>query len=181
MRRDPIAIVDYDSDWADGFERERQRLEAAFGSALTQPIEHIGSTSVPGLPSKPIIDMLAVVAEIDDVATEVPMVEALGWIAAPEPNDTTEHRMSFCFPSIEWRTFHLHVVEVRSPDWQGWLAFRDYLRTHHDVAVEYAELKRALAIEHGGDPNERDGYRVGKSEFISKVTAVAVGRRGGRE
>lgn len=82
--------------------------------------------------------------------------------------------MSFCTPSIEHRTHHLHVIEEVSPNWRGWIAFRDYLRVHTDTANEYASLTRLLAVAHGGDPNDRQRYRAGKAEFIREVTALAL-------
>ena len=89
----------------------------------------MGSTAVPGLPAKPIIDMLAVV---DDIETAPRSPEDLlgttGWVHAPEPFDASERKLSFCFPDVARRTHHLHVVEERSGNWRGWLAFRDYLR-----------------------------------------------------
>jgi GrpB-like predicted nucleotidyltransferase (UPF0157 family) len=71
----------------------------------------------------------------------------------------------------------LHVVEERSSAWVGWLAFRDYLRAHHDVAVRYATLKSSLASDHGGDPNDREAYRAGKATFIQDITHKALGER----
>ena len=89
-------------------------------------------------------------------------------------SNVAERRLSFCLPSIEHRTHHLHVVEDASPDWRGWLAFRDHLRVHDSVAREYASLKTELAAAHGGDPDQRDAYRGGKAGFILTVTEVAL-------
>jgi GrpB-like predicted nucleotidyltransferase (UPF0157 family) len=75
-------------------------------------------------------------------------------------------------PSSAGRT--IHVVEAGSPQWAGWLAFRDHLRAHPETAAEYAELKVRLAARHGHDPNERDAYRAGKAAFITEVTAAAL-------
>ena len=94
--------------------------------------------------------------------------------AAPEPADEIERRLSFCSPSIERRTHHLHVVEESFSGWRGWLAFRDYLRANATVAREYGELKTHLSIERGSDPNERDSYRAGKEDWVSAVTARAL-------
>lgn len=174
MRLDPIVIVAYDHHWAENFECERVRLEAVLGPVLIRPIEHIGSTAVPGLSAKPIIDMLAVVTTIDDAAIRRHSMDDLGWIHAPEPDDSAERRMSFCTPSKERRSHHLHVVEDRHPAWRGWLAFRDHLRAHGEVVAEYAELKRTLAVAHGCDPSERVAYRRGKAGFIRSITATAL-------
>lgn len=174
VRLDPIEIVPYDPAWPGAFERERRRLERAFGQTLTRPIEHIGSTSVPGLPAKPIIDMAAMVTEIEAAASITHSITASGWIAAPESDDLAERRLSFSFPSIEHRSHHLHVVEETISDWRGWLAFRDHLRAHSEVAKEYALLKERLADAHGGAPNDRQPYRAGKRSFISEITEMAL-------
>jgi GrpB-like predicted nucleotidyltransferase (UPF0157 family) len=75
---------------------------------------------------------------------------------------------------VELRTRHLHVVERSSLGWRGWLAFRNYLRTHPEVAGEYGDLKTRLANERGGDPNQRDAYRAGKADWIRSVTQRAL-------
>jgi GrpB-like predicted nucleotidyltransferase (UPF0157 family) len=167
VRLDPIRVVPYDPVWPAMFDQQRMCLEAALAPALTAPVEHIGSTAVPGLESKPIIDMLAVVRSIDDVDAEA--VRGCGWVLAPEPGDEEESRLSFCRPSVEHRTHHLHVVEESFCPWMEWIAFRDYLRVHQGVAHRYGELKRSLASEHGSDPNDRDAYRSGKSAFVRAV------------
>jgi GrpB-like predicted nucleotidyltransferase (UPF0157 family) len=164
----------YDPDWASSFERERVRLTPILRPYLVQPVEHMGSTSVPGLVAKPIIDMLAVVGDISPLIAEEGSLRKIGWVLAPEPADEIERRLSFCTPSKDLRTHHLHVVEVSFPQWHGWLAFRDYLRQNPDTAQEYGELKTHLSIEHGSDPNERDQYRAGKADWVSTVTARAL-------
>src|SRR5688572_15659365 len=111
VRLDPILVVPYEDAWPGAFEEHRRRLEPALAPALTRPIEHIGSTAVPGLPAKAIIDMLAVVRAVHHAAGCAGAIEATGWVAAPEPYDEAERRLSFCFPSVEHRTHHLHVVE----------------------------------------------------------------------
>jgi GrpB-like predicted nucleotidyltransferase (UPF0157 family) len=175
MRSDAIVIVPYDFDWPQAFERERALIEDALSPVIVRPIEHIGSTSVPGLPAKAIIDMLAVVATIDDVTKgRRANLEAVGWLHAPEQEDAEDRRLSYCTPTIEHRTHHLHIVEERLVDWRGWIAFRDYLRTHPEIASQYAELKRSLAAAHGADPNDRSAYRAGKATFVEHVTAAAL-------
>ena len=176
MRLDPIVIHPYDPQWPEMFERERGRLTAALGSWLTRDLEHMGSTAVPDLPAKGIIDMLAVVGDIGGEPRVVELMSGIGSLAAPEPTDAGDHKLSFCSPSVERRTHHLHVVEESSGSWRGWLAFRDYLRSHEAARRQYAALKRRLADAHGGDPNDRDAYRAGKAEFIQTITARARGR-----
>jgi len=136
-----IRIVDHDPSWATDFDVQRRRLEPVLAPWLTVPIEHIGSTAVQGLPAKPIIDMLAVITDRDAFGDAIDQVGELGWVHAPEPADDANRKWSLCFPSIEHRTHHLHVVEHGSPDWPRWIAFRDHLRRAPDLAAEYARLK----------------------------------------
>jgi GrpB-like predicted nucleotidyltransferase (UPF0157 family) len=178
VRLDPIVIVAYDPAWVASFEAERELVQSALGDLLTRPVEHIGSTAVPGLAAKPIIDMLAVVEHIDDVAERVDALRSVGWVDAPESTDAFDRSRSFCTPSIAARTHHLHVVEDASENWRGWVAFRDHLRTHPEVAREYASLKQQLAAQYGADPNDRNAYRGGKAGFIARVTELAQGSNG---
>jgi GrpB-like predicted nucleotidyltransferase (UPF0157 family) len=174
VRHDPIVVVESDSDWPASFAQACDTLAPVLASWTVRPIEHIGSTAVPGLPAKPIIDMLAVVADIDDARSALTALAAAGWIHAPEPFDDADRKLSVCTPSVERRTHHLHVVEQRSERWRGWLAFRDYLRANGDVAREYAALKVELAAAHGDDPDQRDAYRSGKHAFVRHHTAIAL-------
>lgn len=174
VRRDPIVIVQYDDAWPAMFESQRARVEAAFGPVLLRPIEHVGSTAVPGLPAKAIIDMLGIVRDIYEARRCVPTIVEAGWVIAPEPADATQRRLSLCYPTVEHRSHHLHVVEERFDEWRGWLAFRDRLRAVAAVAAAYAALKKGLAERHGGDPNAREPYRTGKAQFIAEVTAAAL-------
>lgn len=174
MRRDPIVISPYDPQWPRDFETERDRVTSALQPWLVRPLEHIGSTSIPGMPAKPIIDMLAVVGNVDDLPAADRALAALAWVHAPEPGDDQRRVRSFCTPSIARRTHHLHVVEETSPGWRGTLAFRDYLRARPGLAAAYAALKRELAAQYGGDPNRREAYRAGKAQFVAEVTAVAL-------
>jgi GrpB-like predicted nucleotidyltransferase (UPF0157 family) len=172
MRIDPIVIVPYDPDWPASFAGQRAVVETALEAALVRPVDHIGSTAVPGLPAKPIIDMLAVTSNVDEFPQGA--LEPYGWIHAPESDDVEQRRLSYCLPSVEERTHHLHVVEESFASWPGWVAFRDYLRAHSDAAEEYAALKSALADAHGHDPNDRAAYRAGKSEWVQSITSQAL-------
>jgi GrpB-like predicted nucleotidyltransferase (UPF0157 family) len=175
VREDAIVIVDHRPEWAADFAREALRLTPAMQPVLAHPIEHIGSTAIPGLAAKPIIDMVAVVVDVGSVAAVEGAVQGLGWVAAPEPGDEAQRRRSYCFPSVARRTHHLHVVEQRSPGWRGWIAFRNHLRAHPELAAEYGARKRDLAARFGADPNDRDAYRGGKADWIREVTAAALG------
>lgn len=141
---------------------------------LARPGQDMGSTSIPRLAAKAIVDMLAVVRVIDDVDQAHGPLHDLGWVHAPEPRDAERRVRSFCTPNVGQRSYHLHVVEEGPRDWQGWLAFRDYLRAHPGLASAYAALKRELAAIHGAAPNRREPYRQGKRAFIHEVTEIAL-------
>jgi GrpB-like predicted nucleotidyltransferase (UPF0157 family) len=173
-REDPIRMVAHDPQWSMSYGEQQQRLSRVLAPWLVHPIEHIGSTSVPGLVAKPIIDLVAVVSDIDQIPIAVPALDGIAWIAAPEPTDAISREMSFCTPSVQRRTHHLHVVEEASSSWRDWIAFRDYLRAHRELADEYGALKTRLAAEHGADPNDRDAYRAGKAGWIRAVTDRAL-------
>ncbi|NUT35953.1 MAG: GrpB family protein [Hamadaea sp.] len=166
-RADPIVISAYDPAWPQLFAREQARVEQALRPWLSAPVEHIGSTSVPGLPAKPIIDMLGrlprYAAELTPALTDA--MAAIGWVHAPEPADHTGRKWSYCFPAPSWRTHHLHLVEDGS-DWPTLLAFRDHLRAHPGDAAEYARIKTELAA---ADNRDRPRYRTGKAPFIAAV------------
>lgn len=171
MREDKIQMVPYDPSWAERFGEQADRLAVVLGNRLVQGIEHIGSTAVPGLCAKPIIDMLAVIDDVDAIRELTVELAAISWVRDPEPRDLPEERLSFCYPSRERRTHHLHVVSDRHPGWPGWVAFRDRLRRDDATREEYARLKRSLAMRFGDDPNERDRYRSGKAALITEITA----------
>ncbi|GAB2561333.1 GrpB family protein [Kribbella endophytica] len=164
MRFDRITITEYDARWPALFEEQRRPVQAALSPYLTRPIEHMGSTAVPGLPAKPIIDMLAVVT--DQTALNFDALTATGWLPAPEPGDAHSRKHSWCYPTIEHRTHHLHIVEQSSKAWPTWLAFRDHLRTTPAARADYAHLKQQLAT--ANDQN-RPAYRAGKAPFITAV------------
>jgi GrpB-like predicted nucleotidyltransferase (UPF0157 family) len=171
-RRDPIKVVPYDANWPAAFARERARIEAALRDHLVGHVEHVGSTAVPGLAAKPIIDMLACVDDYDRTAGIVTDLAAIGWVHAPEPGDQERRRRSFCFPDVAWRSHHLHVWEFGTPDWRRLLVFRDHLRRHPDLAAEYARIKAELAA---ADEHDRPRYRSGKAPFIEDVLARLAG------
>jgi GrpB-like predicted nucleotidyltransferase (UPF0157 family) len=165
---DRLAIVPYDSRWPAAFAEQSERVAGALAAYLVGPVEHIGSTSVPGLPAKPIIDMLARVrAYTVDI---VPALAGIGWVHAPEPGDAAERKLSFCYPDAAYRSHHLHVVEHGSAGWPTWLAFRDHLRAHPADAAAYGALKAELAQ---ADDTDRPKYRAGKAPFIEAVLSAA--------
>ncbi|GAA3300116.1 GrpB family protein [Dactylosporangium vinaceum] len=166
LRRDPIVIVPYDEQWPARFDRERRLVEAALHGHLVGRVEHVGSTAIPGLPAKPIIDMLATIADYDDSAGLAAHLAPIGWVHAPEPGDEESRKWSFCYPGIAHRSHHLHIYEAAAPNPAILLRFRDHLRTHPTQAAEYARLKQRLAA---ADDRDRPRYRAGKAPFIEEL------------
>jgi GrpB-like predicted nucleotidyltransferase (UPF0157 family) len=164
----PVEIVPYDETWPGLFEEERQELLGAIAPWLAGPIEHIGSTAIPGLAAKPVIDIMAGVASLEASRPALPVLAGLGYCYFPYRPDS-EHW--FCKPSPYFRTHHLHLVPFGSAQWMGAVAFRDYVRAHPGIAAEYATLKARLAIEYR---NDREAYTQAKSPFITRVTGQAL-------
>lgn len=168
---DDIVIVKYNPQWGLLFKQEATRIREVLGESLIGRIEHFGSTAIPGLAAKPIIDLLIEVrslAEAKQVA--VSQLESLGynyWFDNPDPE-----RMFFVkgLPPNGPRTHHLHMVEVGSSILRERLIFRDYLCKHPDEAACYAQLKRDLAQRFSSD---RDAYTMGKTEYIKSVMEKA--------
>lgn len=133
-------------------------------------VHHIGSTSIPGMPAKPIIDLLAVVADIGEVDRHLTQVEALGYEAKGEFG-IPGRRFFRRDDAAGVRTHHIHAFESGSPHIERHLAFRDYLRSHSEPAMRYGELKRRLAAAH---PNDIEAYMDGKDGFIKEVEARAL-------
>jgi GrpB-like predicted nucleotidyltransferase (UPF0157 family) len=123
----PVEIVPYDASWPDQFTQEAAFLQRALAPWLAGPIEHIGSTAIPGLAAKPVIDIMAGVDTLDASRPAIATLTDLGYCYFPYRPDS-EHW--FCKPSPAFRTHHLHLVRVESSQWREALAFRDYQRTH---------------------------------------------------
>jgi len=158
---DPIVIVDYDPRWPAEFERLRDRAAAATGE-LALAIEHVGSTAVPGLAAKPVIDFVVVVAA-RDVGSAVERLEALGY--TPRGNLGVEGREAFSVPQGEAR-HHLYVCPADSEE-RAQLAFRDGLRADPELAADYEAVKRRLAELYRDD---RTAYTEAKTEFVRRAS-----------
>ncbi len=168
----PLAIVPYDPAWPGVFARERGRLAAALGPVALR-IEHNGSTSVPGLAAKPVIDIQISVAVVQPMDGYRRALEQLGYIHVPHADDDVcpyFHR-----PPTWPHSHHVHVVEVGGSEETRALAFRDHLRAQRDVAAAYARLKTDLAPRFSGtDPASHQAYADAKGEFIEGVIAAAL-------
>jgi GrpB-like predicted nucleotidyltransferase (UPF0157 family) len=163
-----IELVSYDVTWPARFREECEELRRALEPWLVGPIEHIGSTAIPGLAAKPVIDIMAAVDNLESSRPAIDAAADLGYCYFPYQAD---RKHWFCKPSPAFRTHHLHLVPLESPQWVRPLAFRDYLRARVDVAAEYEALKRRLANEFRFD---REAYTDGKGPFIDAVTDKAL-------
>lgn len=168
-----IAIVGYDPAWPSWFEQEAKFLRSCIPTELIGRIEHFGSTAVPGLSAKPIIDLLVEVSSLDEMRrTIVPLLEAQGYeyFWRPAIEDKPPYYAWFIRRDANGqRTHHIHMVEADSELWDR-LFFRDYLRRHADEARRYEELKRGLARQF---PHDRVSYTKEKTRYIVSVTDKA--------
>ena len=168
-----LEIVPYDPRWPGEFAAEAERIRSVLG-ALALRIDHNGSTSVPGLAAKPIIDIQISVADLVPIDRYRGPLESIGYVHVPHADD------SFCpyfHKPREWpHSHHVHVVRAGDAEERRTLAFRDYLRAHPETAREYAELKTRLAGQFGsGGSASHDAYANAKTEFIERVVAAALG------
>ncbi len=159
----PVIIEPYDPVWSGRFETERRLLLPVLAPWLAGPIEHIGSTAVPGLGAKPIIDIMAAVR---DLASSKPAIEALKPLQYCYFDYKADVMHWFCKPSDFERTHHLHLVPFASQLWRDRLAFRDRLRSDATLRATYENLKVALASRYRED---REAYTVAKTEFVQSV------------
>jgi GrpB-like predicted nucleotidyltransferase (UPF0157 family) len=150
------------------FEEERKKLLPAIGPWLAGPVEHIGSTAITGLAAKPVIDIMAGVATLETSRPAIAVLADLGYGYTPY---RPEFEHWFCKPSLAFRTHHLHLVPFGSPRWIGPIAFRNYLRAHPEIGVEYVELKQRLARQYRFD---REAYTEAKGPFVTRITTLAL-------
>jgi GrpB-like predicted nucleotidyltransferase (UPF0157 family) len=162
-----IEIVPYDPSWPAAFEQERPHLERVLGASVTGGIHHVGSTAVPGLAAKPIIDILVGIGDLESARVHIEPLTALDYAYAPY---RTAEMLWFCKPSPAARTHHLHLVPTGSERFRDELAFRDYLRRDAECAAAYATLKRGLAARF---PHDREAYTDAKADFVRDVSRRA--------
>jgi GrpB-like predicted nucleotidyltransferase (UPF0157 family) len=168
-RFDPaVRIVDYDPAWPALADAELRRLKAALGEVAVR-LEHIGSTAVPGLAAKPILDLQLSVAATKPRERYVEPLERLGYLFVPAP-ESPEHHF-FARPPERPRTHHLHVCEAGSEHEFRHVAVRDFLRAHDDEAASYAALKRQAVARH---PQDRLAYIEGKDEYVAALEERSV-------
>ncbi len=166
-QKDKIEIVEYDPRWPELYFQEEARLQKVLKEIPQFHIEHFGSTSVPGLGAKPIIDIMIAVESRDFWPILIEPIKTLGynhWEDNPKKDE-----MFFVKgmpPFGEKRTHHIHVLDFQGFRWKRERLFRDYLRVHIDEARKYEVLKRKLSVKFSTD---REAYTEAKTEFINSI------------
>lgn len=165
MAQMQIFLVSYDLSWPAKFEEEKRLIESTIGDFIIGGVHHIGSTAIPGLSAKPIIDILVGVESLEKSRPSIELLSKLQYQYFPYRPDI-EHW--FCKPSDEYRTHHLHMIPTTHPEFKARLAFRDYLRSHEKTKSDYENLKQKLAEEF---KNDREAYTEAKAQFIKAIVA----------
>jgi GrpB-like predicted nucleotidyltransferase (UPF0157 family) len=171
-----IEIRPYDPDWPRQFEAERARIAGALGDRARR-IDHHGSTAVPGLAAKPVIDIQISVDALHPIGAYATALASLGYVHVPHEDDAV---CPFFHRPAEWpHTHHVHVVAAGGDEERRTLAFRDYLRENPDAAREYEALKRQLAASHSGsDFSSHQAYAQAKTAFVRRILDAAADGRG---
>jgi GrpB-like predicted nucleotidyltransferase (UPF0157 family) len=166
LKRGQVLVAPYDPRWPRLFEDAAAQLRATFGAAILD-VHHVGSTAVPGLCAKPILDVLVSVRDFDAAREMIPQLATLGYEFRPDEEIPDRHYFRRP-PGGELRTHHLSLAEPGSRHHTVTLAFRDALRRSADLAAAYARLKLELARRF---PFDRPAYIEGKSQFVRDVLA----------
>lgn len=165
-----IEVAEYDSEWPERYGREAARVRDVLGDRVVR-LEHAGSTSVPGLPAKPIIDMVLEVADSADEASYVPDLEAAGFVLVIREADWYEHRV-FKGPETN---INVHVFSADCEETDRMLLFRDWLRANDADRERYAAAKRELASR---DWKYVQQYADAKSDIVAEIMSIAEAARG---
>jgi GrpB-like predicted nucleotidyltransferase (UPF0157 family) len=165
-----IEIVPYNPEWPEMYNIIKSNFYRSFGEKIVQ-MEHIGSTSVPGLGAKPVIDVLLGVKKLQDAESIIPQMEQLGYEYVFKYEDLMPERRYFVKYLKSGKSIHhIHTVEIYSEFWKRHLLFRDYLREHTAVRDEYFDLKKKLSET---DWEDKMGYTDAKTDFIRKIEKKA--------
>ena len=168
LKRGTVELVPHDPEWARLFANEKKLLTETFGDIIVA-IEHVGSTAIPDISAKPIIDMDVGIKSLESSAEMKEKFEQLGY--EYRGNQGEEQRELFVKGPETKRTHHAHVTEYGSTFWRNDLLFRDYLRSYKETAREYSELKEKLAAENKDD---RYAYTERKRSFIEKILKLKI-------
>lgn len=162
----PVLLEEHNPRWKAYYLEEKEFLESVFGRNLVR-ISHIGSSSVPGLPAKPTVDILLEISRDTDLQAVTERMKDEGYVVNTPKADLIMYLKGYTPEGFKGQAFHIHVRH--SGDW-GELYFRDYLLAHPEKAADYAVLKTALKAQF---PNDRDGYTEAKGQFVLSCTQQA--------
>lgn len=165
LRRGIVKLTPHHKHWASSFEREKKRILARLGDIIID-IQHVGSTAIPGIHAKPIIDMSAGVRHMKDIRKLVKPLDKMGYHFYKK----FQEQVLFTKGPDAKRTHYLHVMKYKSAKWKSDLLFRDFLLKHPAKAKAYTRLKQRLAKQY---PNDRERYTTGKKSFIDTIKKLA--------
>jgi len=165
LEKGVLRVVPFCSDWPRFYEEEAKRIQQAIGKHI-RDIQHFGSTAVPGMPAKPIIDIAVGVDSLEAGETCIKPLENIGYKYLWRSDQPRSH----FFIKGNPKEYHLRIFEVRSPDWARHIGFRDILRRDSRVARDYAKLKKELCERFG---NDREAYQEGKTTFVESTLGHA--------
>ena len=169
LERGLVRLEPYSAVWAQRHQEERARLAAALGLHVLD-IQHVGSTAIPGLSAKPILDIAIAVASFEAATACIAPLEALGYLYRGENGIPRRHYFVLRAPDGETTLVHVHMLKGSSAEWENHLLFGDYLRAHPDAVQAYQALKQQLRAQFRGD---RAAYTEGKAGFIARILEQA--------
>jgi len=164
LKRHTVRVVDHDPSWSALFASECESLHGTLG-ALVADVQHVGSTAVPDLPAKPILDIAIAIRTLDLIPDIVERLTEIGYIYRGDGGNDGGH-LFVKEPEPDIRTVHVHVVESSDTQWKNYLLFREILHEDPNVRKRYADVKQVLAKQF---PSDRKSYTSGKNKFIQGV------------
>jgi len=168
LKRGTVKLLPHNPKWTEAFEKEKEVLSKAL-NGLVVDIQHIGSTSIPGIPAKPIIDISIGIKTMKNSKDFIKIFEDIGYEYRPDFGGPTIQLLFVKGPE-EKRTHYIHLMKYNGSIWINDLAFRDYLRKNKDRAEQYANLKKKLAANFA---NDRTKYTASKANFILETVRIA--------
>ena len=166
MATGQVSLLSAHEAWAEQYQLEKARILEAIGAHILD-IQHVGSTSIAGVPAKPILDILVGVEDFEGAAVCIARMEDIGYRYRGENGIPRRHY----FVKGDPRTHHVHMVERDGNDWRITVLFRDFLKSHPDVANEYAEAKKRFALKHAQD---QYAYQAEKDKVVERITERAM-------
>ncbi|TET77291.1 MAG: GrpB family protein [Candidatus Heimdallarchaeota archaeon] len=167
LKRGMVKLKPYNPQWKEFFKKEKKLISSVITAFLID-IQHIGSTAIPNIVAKPIIDVAVAIDSLDNIEKIIPPLENIGFIYRGEQGIPDRHM--FVKGGENYRTHHLHVMQKDHYEWNKHILFRDYLKKHPNDAKQYSELKQKLFLKYG---NDREKYTESKSEFIQNIIEKA--------